>query len=59
MSHLTAFISLIPSIRNDDTGQGLAEYGLILSLIALVAVIALIFMGLQVSTMLHTVGKSV
>ena len=30
MSHLTAFIALIPSIRNDDKGQGLAEYALIL-----------------------------
>ena len=59
MSHLTAFIALIRSIRNDSTGQGLAEYGLILSLIAMVAVIALIFMGMQVSTMLHTVGQSV
>ena len=59
MSYVTAFISLIPSIRNDDKGQGLAEYALILTLIAMVSVIALIFMGLQVSTMLHTVGQSV
>ena len=59
MSHLTAFIALIPSIGNDDKGQGLAEYALILTLIAMVSVIALIFMGMQVSTMLHTVGQSV
>ena len=52
-------LALIPSSHQDDKGQGLAEYGLILSLIAMVAVIALIFMGTQVSTMLHTVGKSV
>ena len=51
--------ALIPSSHQDDKGQGLAEYGLILSLIAMVAVIALIFMGTQVSTMLHTVGQSV
>ena len=56
---MTHLIALIASFRTDDKGQGLAEYALILSLIALVAVIALIFMGLQVSTMLHTVGKSV
>jgi len=56
---MTQLIALISSFRSDDEGQGLAEYALILSLIALVAVIALIFMGLQVSTMLHTVGKSV
>ncbi|HEY8818657.1 MAG TPA: hypothetical protein VIM25_07550 [Candidatus Limnocylindrales bacterium] len=57
---MTQLIAIIPSIiRSDDDGQGLAEYGLILSLIALVAVIALIFLGGQVSTMLDTVGLSV
>jgi Flp pilus assembly pilin Flp len=57
---MTQLFALISSInRSDDDGQGLSEYGLILSLIALVAVIALIFMGSQVSTMLDTVGKSV
>jgi Flp pilus assembly pilin Flp len=40
-------------------GQGLAEYALILALIAIVAVIALIFLGSQVSGLLNTVGKSV
>ena len=48
----------IASARN-ERGQGLAEYALILTLIAMVAVIALIFMGTQVSTMLDTVGQSV
>ena len=42
-----------------DEGQGLAEYALILALIAIVAVIALIFLGSQVSGLLDTVGKSV
>ncbi len=40
-------------------GQGLAEYALILALIAIVAIIALIFLGGQVSKILSTVGKSV
>jgi Flp pilus assembly pilin Flp len=57
---MTQFIALISSfIRTDERGQGLAEYALILVLIALVAIIALIFLGGQVSTMLDTVGKSV
>ena len=59
MSHLTAFIALIPSIRNDDKGQGLAEYALILALIAIVAIVALIFLGGQVSKILSQVGGSV
>jgi Flp pilus assembly pilin Flp len=50
---------IISSIRSDDEGQGLAEYALILALIAIVAVIALIFLGSQVSGLLNTVGKSV
>jgi len=56
---MTQLIALLPSIRTDDRGQGLAEYALILTLIAMVCVIGLIFMGTQVSTMLHTVGLSV
>ena len=51
--------TVLASLRSDEEGQGLAEYALILTLIAMVSVIALIFMGLQVSTMLHTVGQSV
>ena len=54
------FVALISSIiHTDDEGQGLAEYALILVLIALVAIIALVFLGGQVSTILDTVGKSV
>jgi Flp pilus assembly pilin Flp len=57
---MTQFIALIsPIIRNDDEGQGLTEYALILTLIALVAIVALIFMGTQVSTIINTIGKSV
>ena len=49
----------LASIRRDEDGQGLAEYALILALIAIVAIFALIFLGSQVSTMLDTVGQSV
>ncbi|HEY8818651.1 MAG TPA: hypothetical protein VIM25_07520 [Candidatus Limnocylindrales bacterium] len=57
---MTQFVALISSIiRTNDEGQGLAEYALILTLIALVAIIALIFLGSQVSTILDTVGRSV
>jgi pilus assembly protein Flp/PilA len=43
----------------DQRGQGLAEYALILALIAIVAIVALLFLGGQVSKILSTVGKSV
>ncbi len=44
--------------RDDEDGQGLAEYALILALIAIVSIIALIFMGSQVSDKLSTVGAT-
>ena len=56
MSYLTALISFI---RRDEEGQGLAEYALILALIAIVAIVALLFLGGAISAILSTVGKSV
>jgi Flp pilus assembly pilin Flp len=52
---MTQFLALIDSFRRDE-GQGLAEYALI---IAIIAIIALIFLGNQVSSILSTVGNSV
>jgi Flp pilus assembly pilin Flp len=57
MSILTWFLTI--TTRDEDEGQGLAEYALILALIAIVAIIALIFLGRQLSGILSTVGKSV
>jgi Flp pilus assembly pilin Flp len=52
-------MAYVPRSLPATRGQGLAEYALILALIAIVAIIALIFMGGQVSKILSTVGKSV
>ena len=41
-----------------QAGQGLAEYALILALIAIVAILALIFLGTQISDKLSIVGNS-
>ena len=49
----------IVPVRLDDKGQGLAEYALILALIAIVAILALLFLGSQISTILSRVGTSV
>ena len=56
MSYLSA---LIASFRRDEEGQGLAEYALILALIAIVAIVALTFLGGQISTILSVVGSSI
>ena len=42
----------------DEDGQGLAEYALILSLIAIVAIVAVIYLGGQISERLSQVGNS-
>ncbi len=55
---LTMFTALVRSIvhRDDEDGQGLAEYALILALIAIVAIVALLFLGGQISGKLSVVG---
>jgi pilus assembly protein Flp/PilA len=40
-----------------EEGQGLAEYALILALIAIVAIFALIFLGSQISDKLSVIGS--
>ena len=56
MQFITALINLV---RRDEEGQGLAEYALILALIAIVAIAALVFLGNQISGILNVVGNSV
>jgi len=46
-------------VRGDQLGQGLAEYALILGLIAIVAIVSLIFLGSQISDKLSIVGNAV
>jgi pilus assembly protein Flp/PilA len=50
---------ILIALRGDDAGQGLAEYALILALIAIVAIVALTFLGTQVSDILSHVGGSI
>lgn len=42
----------------DEDGQGLAEYALILGLIAVVAIAALVFMGTTISQLLSQIGDT-
>lgn len=41
------------------TGQALAEYALIIALIAIVAILALVFLGAQISTFLSAIGAAI
>lgn len=55
---LSKLVALAGSVvhRDDEKGQGLAEYALILALIAIVAIIALLFLGNQISDKLSVIG---
>jgi pilus assembly protein Flp/PilA len=57
MTFRSAWTRLRALLHRDDDGQGLAEYALILALIAIVAIVALIFMGSQVSDKLSIIGS--
>jgi Flp pilus assembly pilin Flp len=46
-------------VSGDDEGQALAEYALILSLIAVVAILALIFLGGQIAIILSQIGAGI
>jgi pilus assembly protein Flp/PilA len=45
-------------VSPDQSGQGLAEYALILGLIGIVSIVALMFMGDQISDRLSVVGNA-
>ena len=52
-------IAKFRAFRNEVDGQGLAEYALILALIAIIAIVALLFMGSQVSDKLSVIGSTI
>jgi len=56
---MTQLIARIPSLRRGDEGQGLAEYALILALIAIVVIGAVIFLGGQINGIMSDVGTSI
>lgn len=57
MTALTRLVRFVDRLRDDD-GQGLAEYALILALIAIVSIVALLFLGTQVSDKLNVIGST-
>lgn len=51
-------LNVVDRIRYREEAQGLAEYALILALVAIIAIVALIFLGSQISSRLSEVGSS-
>ena len=46
-------------LRRDEDGQGLAEYALILALIAIVAILSLVFLGDTINDLMSLIGASI
>ena len=46
-------------ISRDERGQGLAEYALILALIAVVVIAAVTLLGTQIDAILSTIANSI
>ena len=45
--------------RSGDAGQGLVEFGLIIALVVVIAVIALVFFGPQLAWALSLIGTEI
>lgn len=45
--------------RSTESGQGLVEYGLIVALIAIVTIVALLFLSDQVSSILSAIADQI
>jgi len=55
-SYISTFLSKFR--KDDEDGQTLVEYGLLLALIAIIVIVALIFLGPIVSRIFQNVGTS-
>ena len=52
-------LNTIHHILSDDGGQGLAEYGLILGLVAVLCIAAVTFLSGNIKSVLSNVGSSI
>ena len=58
-THVTVFTTWLSAVLRKEEGQGLAEYALILALIAVIAIAALVFLGTQISSILSNIGANI
>jgi pilus assembly protein Flp/PilA len=54
---MTRFVHMIKALGDDEEGQGLVEYALILVLVSIVAIGALTAIGTNVSNVLQTIAN--
>ena len=57
--NLRSFVNrFVAALHRDEDGQGLAEYALILALIAIVSIVALLYLGSQISNKMSVIGST-
>ena len=59
MLALSTFVSSLFARMRAEEGQAMAEYGILLAVIAVVVVAAAIFLGTQISSVFSSVGHSI
>ena len=55
---MKALVRLINGLTNREEGQTLTEYGLLLFFIAVVAIVAIVFLGEEISTLFSDIATS-
>ncbi|NLI70483.1 MAG: Flp family type IVb pilin [Firmicutes bacterium] len=50
-------LTFLKNLFEDESGQGMVEYGLILALVAVVVIVALTFMGDQIKDIFQGIGE--
>ena len=55
---MNALVTLISRLKAREEGQTLTEYGLLLFFIAVVAILAVTFLGTQISSIFSSVANS-
>lgn len=50
--------NLLNWLKNEESGQGMVEYGLLVALIAIVVVVALLVLGPKVADMFNNVANN-
>jgi pilus assembly protein Flp/PilA len=58
LTQLFVMVSVYLSSLKNEEGQGMAEYGLILALVALAAILAFTFLGGEIATLMSAVGTA-
>ena len=58
-ARVLALLTSVTFMRNNTSGQGLAEYALILGLVAIVCLVAVRFVSLSIQGVLSHLGSSI